>query len=138
MKRLLMALSLTIPTVSYADSVECMAKAIYFESRGGSEKDQLAVAHTVQNRVKAKGFPNSVCGVVSAKSQFAPHIRSGAAIREQSAWQKAKELARKVLNGNSKDFTRGATYFHTPAVNPTWSRRFKVVHRNKQHIFYRP
>lgn len=133
-----MVLSLTIPTVSYADSVDCMAKAIYFESRGGSENDQLAVAHTVQNRVKSKVFPNTVCGVVRQKSQFAPHIRSGAAIREQSAWQKAKKLARKVLNGTSKDFTRGATYFHTPAVRPSWSRKFRVTHRNKQHIFYRP
>lgn len=136
--KIILALAMMIPSFAFADSVDCMAKAIYFESRGGSDNDQLAVGHTVQNRVKSKSFPNSTCSVVNQKSQFAPHIRNGSRINEQTAWQKAKTMARKVLNGNSKDFTGGATYFHTPAVNPRWANKFKIVHRNRQHIFYKP
>lgn len=138
MYKLILAIMLTMPMTAYAGGIDCMAKAIYFESRGGTDNDQLAVAHTVQNRVKSKQFPNSVCSVVRQKSQFAPHIRSGAAIREKSAWSKAKTLARKVISGSSRDFTGNSLYFHTPAVNPQWSNMFKVTYRNNQHIFYKP
>lgn len=129
---------MTIPSIVYADSTSCMAKAIYFESRGGSDKDQLAVGHTVQNRVKSGKFPNSVCGVVNQKGQFASGIRSNRRIDEPAAWNTAKVLANKVLSGSSRDFTKGATYFHNSTVRPSWSRKFKNVYRNAQHIFYKP
>lgn len=123
---------------SFASSYECMAKAIYFESRGGTEKDQLAVGHTVQNRVRSGNFPTSVCAVVREPNQFSPHIRKGSGIRETQAYTKALTYAKKVINGTSKDFTNGATYFHTPAVNPSWSRKFRRVYSNGQHYFYKP
>ncbi|MEO1961713.1 MAG: cell wall hydrolase [Paracoccus sp. (in: a-proteobacteria)] len=33
--------------------------------------------------------------------------------------------------------TKGATYFHTPAVRPAWSRRFQRTVQIGRHIFYR-
>ncbi|MFN3525574.1 MAG: cell wall hydrolase [Paracoccus sp. (in: a-proteobacteria)] len=33
--------------------------------------------------------------------------------------------------------TGGATYFHTPAVRPSWSNRFQRTARIGRHIFYR-
>lgn len=123
---------------SFASSYECMAKAIYFESRGGTEKDQLAVGHTVQNRVQSKGFPSSVCAVTREPSQFSPHIRRGTSMKDKSSYNKALEYSKKVINGKSKDFTNGATYFHTPTSSPNWSRKFKRVYTNGQHYFYKP
>jgi len=43
---------------------QCLAEAIYFESRGEPEMGQLAVAQVVLNRVMSGLYPNSVCGVV--------------------------------------------------------------------------
>lgn len=138
-KRLSLATVLSFMSIySYANSSQCMAKAIYFESRGGSEKDQLAVGHTIQNRVKSGSFPNSVCSVVSQRSQFSPHIRSGSSIKEPKAYENALRHAKQVISGKSKDFTNGATYFHTPAVSPNWSRKFRRVYTNGQHYFYKP
>lgn len=138
-KQLCLATVLSLTSIySFANSSQCMAKAIYFESRGGSEKDQLAVGHTIQNRVNSGSFPNSVCGVVQQRSQFSPHIRNGSNIREKKAYDTALGYAKKIINGQSKDFTNGATYFHTPAVNPDWSRKFKRVYTNGQHYFYKP
>lgn len=129
---------LTISTQSFADSTTCMTKAIYFESRGGSDKDMLAVGHTIMNRVKSKSFPNTVCAVVNQRSQFSPHIRKGSSMKETKSVAKSKDLARKVISKTSKDFTNGATYFHTPAVRPGWAGRFKRVYTNSQHYFYKP
>ena len=138
-KQLSLATVLSFMSIySFANSSQCMAKAIYFESRGGSEKDQLAVGHTIQNRVKSGSFPNSVCAVVSQRSQFSPHIRSGTSMSEQKAYANALQYAKKITSGQSKDFTNGATYFHTPAVNPNWSRKFRRVYTNGQHYFYKP
>ena len=138
-KRLSLATVLSFMSIySYANSSQCMAKAIYFESRGGSEKDQLAVGHTIQNRVKSDSFPSSVCSVVQQRSQFSPHIRNGSTIKVKEAYDKALGYAKQVINGKSKDFTNGATYFHTPAVNPGWSRKFRKVYSNGQHYFYKP
>ena len=138
-KRLSLATVLSFTSIySLANSPQCMAKAIYFESRGGSEKDQLAVGHTIQNRVKSKAFPNSVCAVVQQRSQFSPHIRNGSSTSEKKAYADALGYAKKIINGQSKDFTNGATYFHTPSVSPNWSRKFTRVYTNKQHYFYKP
>ena len=139
MKKIILTFLLVLSPIAAqaGNSQDCLAKAIYFESRGGSERDQLAVGHTVMNRVDSSRFPNSVCSVVRQRSQFSPHINKGTSIREPTAWRRAKNYAQKILSGNSKDFTKGATYFHTPAVKPRWSYKFPVVYRNNQHIFYK-
>ena len=139
LKQVSLAIVLSFTSIySFANSSQCMAKAIYFESRGGSEKDQLAVGHTIQNRVNSGSFPNSVCAVVSQRSQFSPHIRSGSSMNDKKAYANALQYAKKITSGQSEDFTKGATYFHTPAVNPNWSRKFKRVYTNGQHYFYKP
>lgn len=141
MRKLILAVTLGLVSVSSHagnSSHDCMAKAIYYESRGGSDKDMQSIGLTIMNRVKSGTFPDSVCGVVKQKHQFSPNIRNGAAIREKSEYEKSLSYSRKIISGGIKDFTNGAQYFHTPAVNPNWSRRFKQVYRNGQHIFYKP
>ena len=49
---------------SWADSKECLALAIYYESRSESMLGQVAVGQVVLNRVKSKHFPNTACDVV--------------------------------------------------------------------------
>ena len=44
--------------------VRCLARNIYFEARGGSERGQQAVALVTINRVKDENYPDTVCGAV--------------------------------------------------------------------------
>ncbi|MEO5810123.1 MAG: cell wall hydrolase, partial [Sphingomicrobium sp.] len=50
--------------------LECLAGAIYFESKSEPLKGQLAVGHVIANRAKSGRFPSSYCGVVYQRSQF--------------------------------------------------------------------
>ena len=42
---------------------QCLAEAIYFESRGEPLAGQIAVAEVVLNRVDDRRYPKTVCGV---------------------------------------------------------------------------
>ena len=44
---------------------QCLAQAIYFESRGEPLDGQVAVAEVVLNRVHDRRFPSTVCGVTT-------------------------------------------------------------------------
>jgi len=61
-----------------AAEIECMARAMYFESNRSSRDGMIAVGSVVMNRVQSDAFPNTVCGVVSQKNQFAPGVMSKA------------------------------------------------------------
>lgn len=118
--------------------LNCMAEAIYHEARGESAKGQQAVAEVILNRVDSRQFASSVCGVVNQPSQFSYTIGGAKPIRNKSAYLRAREIARTVPRGAPRELTGGATYFHTPAVSPSWSRRFQRTVQIGQHIFYRP
>lgn len=121
---------------------ECLATALYFEARGESVKGQAAVAEVILNRAESGEFPRSVCGVVNQKGnggcQFS-YTCDGMSdrIREPEAWERARKVARAMLDGAPRGLTDGATYFHTPAVRPGWSRRFERTAQIGRHIFYR-
>lgn len=73
--------------------MECLAGAIYFESRGEPLNGQLAVAQVVINRAESNVFPSDYCGVVYQRAQFSfvkngtmPRIKRGS-----SAWKQAKK-----------------------------------------------
>lgn len=118
--------------------LNCLAEAIYHEARGESVKGQAAVAEVVLNRVDSNKFASSVCGVINQPKQFSYTIGGPKPIRNKSAYMRAREIARQALAGAPRVLTGGATYFHTPAVSPSWSHRFQRTVRIGQHIFYRP
>lgn len=111
----------------------CLAEMIYFEARGESMQGQMAVAETILNRVKSPRFPKTVCAVTTQRGQFAPRTR----ISEPKAFQRAQQVASLALEGKTGNVANGATYFHTPAVSPSWSRQFTRVARIGNHIFYK-
>ena len=53
---------------------DCMERAMFFESNRSSRDGMIAVGSVVMNRVASRDFPNSVCGVVGQRRQFAPGI----------------------------------------------------------------
>lgn len=118
--------------------LNCLAEAIYHEARGESTQGQAAVAEVILNRVDSRQFASSVCGVVNQPSQFSYTIGGRKAIGNKAAYLRARDIARNALAGAPRVLTGGATYFHTPAVRPSWSHRFQRTVRIGQHIFYRP
>jgi N-acetylmuramoyl-L-alanine amidase len=43
---------------------DCLAQALYHEARGETELGRIAVAQVILNRVRAKVYPDTICGVV--------------------------------------------------------------------------
>lgn len=127
-----------------ADSeFQCLAETLYFEARGESAKGQAAVAEVILNRVDSGRFPNTICGVVkqgnTGACQFSYNCGDNSRqISDRAAFARVQTVARRALEGAPRDLTDGATYFHTPAVRPDWSRRFVRTVQIDNHIFYRP
>lgn len=55
---------------------ECLARAMFFESVRSSRDGLVAVGSVVMNRVESDQFPDTICGVVGQKNQFAPGVLS--------------------------------------------------------------
>ena len=121
---------------------ECLRKALYFEARGESLKGQFAVAEVILNRVDSGRFPRTVCGVVEQGGrggcQFSYNCDGARDVMsERGAADLSGRIARVMLDGAPRGLTAGATYFHTRAVNPSWSKRFAQTTAIGAHLFYR-
>ena len=122
-----------------SDQMQCLAGAVYFESRGEQLAGQLAVAQVVINRSEDSRWPTSYCGVVYQRAQFSfvkggqmPRIRTSSA-----AWQRAKAIAQIAHDGLWESEAGEAVYFHASYVRPKWSYRKTRTAKIDTHIFYR-
>ena len=80
------------------DPITCLAAAIYFESRGEIQKNQLRVAQTVLNRVESERYPDSICEVVKQKHQFSLYCDcKPEVIDDSTAWRISKNVASQSL-----------------------------------------
>jgi spore germination cell wall hydrolase CwlJ-like protein len=117
--------------------LECLAGAIYFESKGEPLAGQLAVAEVIINRTKSGRYPTSLCGVVKQRGQFS-FVRGGRlpAIPKDSAhWRKAVAIAHIAVKDLADSPAQSALAFHATYVSPGW--RMKRVATVGNHIFYR-
>ncbi|WP_299029159.1 cell wall hydrolase [uncultured Sulfitobacter sp.] len=132
------------PKASGGSEFRCLSEALYFEARGETIKGQFAVAEVIRNRVKSGRFPNSYCAVINQgtgrkyQCQFTytcdgrPEV-----VAEPAAYARVAKVARATLDGKSPDITHGATFYHTTAVRPSWSRKFTNTAKFGVHLFYR-
>jgi spore germination cell wall hydrolase CwlJ-like protein len=127
-----------LPAATGGAEWQCLAQAIYFESRGEPLSGQIAVAEVVLNRVDDRRFPNTVCGVTRQGCQFS-YVCDGNSDTMKSALARSRseKLASLMLAGRPRTLTDGATYFHTRSVRPDWSRRFTRTAAIGHHLFYR-
>jgi spore germination cell wall hydrolase CwlJ-like protein len=115
--------------------ITCLAKAIYFESRGDSFEGQVAVANVVMNRLNHWNY-KSICETVYDKGQFS-WSSSKTIINDKKSWKDCENLATYVYVGLIWDNTGGALFFHEPKIKPKWSKRLVKVGRIGAHMFYR-
>lgn len=125
-------------------ALQCLAEAIYFESRGENTRGQFAVAEVILNRVDSRRYPNSVCGVIRQGSekrnacQFSYTCDGKKEVfSNRGAFVKAAKIAKVMLSGRPRVLTDGATHYHTTAVSPSWSRKLAKTAKIGSHIFYR-
>jgi len=117
--------------------LECLAGAIYFESKSEPLMGQLAVGHVIANRAHSGRFPSSYCGVVYQRSQFSfvrghsmpPIARSG------MQWKNAVAIARIVDQKLAPTPVSSALFFHARRVSPGWHLTRVATLGN--HVFYR-
>ena len=130
-------------TASQRD-LECLTTAVYYEARGESAAGQAAVAQVVLNRVRAPGFPKSVCAVVyqgaggrGCQFSFACDniVDRGLA---GAAWTRARSIATRALAGFVMQEVGNATHFHASRVSPGWGSGLRQVAQIGLHVFYRP
>lgn len=129
-------------TVSERD-VKCLADNIYYEAGNQPLSGKVAVAFVTLNRLMAKGFPSSVCGVVHQKTanvcQFS-WVCERPRRFEARVYEEARAVAKAVVNGYNthiQDPTSGALFFHTTYVKPRWRHQFIRTAQISDHIFYR-
>jgi len=132
------------PKASGSSQWRCLSEALYFEARGETIKGQFAVAEVIRNRVKSSRFPGSFCAVINQgtgkkyQCQFTYTCDGNAeVINEPAAYVRVGKVARAMIDGRAPQLTDGATYYHTTAVSPRWSRVFTKTARIGVHLFYR-
>ena len=124
---------------SLSREMECLAGAIYFESRGEPLAGQLAVGQVIINRSESGVFPSDYCGVVYQPSQFS-FVRGGTMPRidrGSAAWHRATAIARIAHEGLWDSKAGDSLYFHARYVKPSWSRTKIARATIDSHIFYR-
>ena len=117
--------------------MECLAGAIYFESKGEPLAGQLAVAEVVINRTRSGRYPTTLCGVVKQPSQFS-FVRGGripSVPKDSALWRKAVAIAHIAINDLATSPAPKALSFHATRVSPRWN--MKRVATVGNHIFYR-
>jgi len=126
------------------DAITCLARTIYWEARGEAAASMEAVASVVMNRLGHAGFPDTVCAVVrqgneQGACQFSWWCdgRPDQA-KEDEAYATAKEVARRALNRQLKDRSRGALYFHHRNVAPGWASAYEKTAAIGDFVFYKP
>ena len=129
----------------------CLAQNIYYEARGSSRADQIAVADVVINRVQDERYPDSICEVVQQGEQHA----NGQMKRNRcqfswycdgksdwptnmDAWVIAQQIAHNMITyGDHRGLTEGATHYHANYVKPSWARTLTLTGTIGVHKFYR-
>jgi N-acetylmuramoyl-L-alanine amidase len=113
--------------------LDCLATAVWFESRGEALEGQLAVAQAVVNRARSGRWGQGICGVISAPRQF--NFNAAQVKRSTATFTTAMAVARIAVAGLWHDIAEGAHSFHSARLSPGW--RLKRVAKIGNHVFYR-
>ena len=125
----------------------CLANTLYAEVRSEPEEGIRAVMSVIYNRKKAKGYPNTFCGVILQDKQFSAFNSDKSLatkplkpIREldKEAYRKVSSVAQEAAQGTFKPVLDEDVlhYAHTKVKNK-WTRKFERVIVLGNHSFYK-
>jgi hypothetical protein len=140
------ALLQRLAMAKFLSEERCLAEAMYYEARGEGEVGEKAIAEVVFHRMKARGYPHTLCGVVyqgkgsghGCQFSFACNNELLQA-KNYGAWSRAKRLAARIVSGLDQlgNETAGAISFHAVDVEPEWGDRLVKTVQIGNHVFYR-
>lgn len=128
------------PSMSVSDKeAECLAKNIFFEAGVEPWEGKIAVGQVTLNRMGAKRWQSTICGVVYAKNQFS-WTRSAQLLKQQPRgplWEASVKAAQDVLAGVRLPNLRAALFYHTDYIDPPdWASPKFMLAQVSQHVFY--
>lgn len=103
----------------------CLERAMYFESNRSSRDGLVAVGSVVMNRVASDQYPDTVCGVVGQKKQFAHGI-----MRKKmtaSGLPEVQAAARAVMRGERHPQIGNAMFFHVASARFSYDNMHYVL-----------
>jgi len=122
----------------------CLAKNIFFESRGESIVGQISVGQVTINRVVDGSWGNSICKVVYSNKQFSwtdnlsakQSVPGRNSVLRGQHWEASLMAADLVLRGLYLPVLESALFYHNIFVTPTWHSTDKFIIRIESHLFY--
>ena len=133
-------------TESEKIDLECLAWNLYFEARGGTHAEKIAVAWVPINRLSDPRFGTNICTNVfqyTLSSGQKTWQFSWAGIKfgknwkiEAETWKQVQRIALGVYKGQIHDTGKGALFFHHVDVQTSWTPR-SGKWRIGTHYFYR-
>lgn len=119
------ALALLASCGARHSELECMERAMYFESNRSSLDGMIAVGTVVMNRVESGQYPRSVCGVVGQRNQFAPGVM-GRRMDTRTA-PMLRQAAQSVLRGERHPLVGDAQFFHAASYRASYNNMHYVL-----------
>ncbi|OWK29137.1 spore cortex-lytic enzyme precursor [Sphingomonas mucosissima] len=118
------------------EAIQCLAGAIFYESKGEPLSGQLAVADVIINRSKSGRFPADICEVVTQRGQFG-FVRGGRIpqINEDSRYYRTAVAVAKVALADAWDSEADrALYFNRGRAPGSGLTKVATI---GNHIFWR-
>ncbi|WP_139975078.1 cell wall hydrolase [Ochrobactrum sp. CGA5] len=104
-----------VKTFTYtARDRNCLERAMFFESNRSSSDGLVAVGTVVMNRLASGRYPDTICGVVGQKNQFAPGVLTRK--MDSKALPDVQAAADAVLKGERHPKLKNAMFFHTAGL----------------------
>ena len=123
----------------------CLVNTLYAEARSEPEEGIRAVMSVIYNRKKAKGYPNTFCGVILQDKQFSAFNSDKSLatkplkpIREldKEAYRKVSSVAQEAVQGAFKPvLDEDVLWYVKTSVRNHWTKRMKVVKIVSSHKF---
>lgn len=124
---------------------ECLVEALTHEVLNQPLKGQKAVLDVISNRVKAKGFPGSICAVVHASKAFSyrNHLKAGVPMVvkfknniDKAAVQRIENLVDFFLHGDYKPVLGPNVLWYTRSeIQTVWMKKMKIHATIGSHKF---
>lgn len=123
----------------------CLKSVLWHEARGEPEEGIRAVMSVIYNRKKAKGYPNTFCGVILQHKQFSAFNSDKSLatkplkpIRglDKEAYRKVSSVAQEAVQGAfTPVLDEDVLHYAKTSVRNHWTKRMKVVKIVSSHQF---
>lgn len=143
----------------YSKEKDCLRELIWYEGRGVSYKEKIAILEVALNRYRHRNYPDNICKVIQQPWQFSyknrikdnsqiiyPEFQKLSGILEQKAYFEINAIVESRFQNNTIlpniVLPENALYYHLKDMKhkPSWTKSKKIskIHLDKQfkHVYY--